>query len=150
MRKIIFGLALAAAGIAGAHASDKTDVMSTVHQWVDGFNKGDAKASAAVCADETSIVDDFPPHEWHGSGACAKWFGELLTYVKTEGITIGSVGVRKPKHLEVTGDVAYLVAPAYFKFTQKGKPVNEPAVVTMSFKKTADGWRITGWGWADQ
>jgi hypothetical protein len=39
--------------------------MAPVHQWVDGINKGDMKAATAACADQTSIIDDFRPHEWH-------------------------------------------------------------------------------------
>jgi hypothetical protein len=38
-----------------------------IHQWVDGINKGDMKAATAACADQTSIIADFPPHEWHGA-----------------------------------------------------------------------------------
>jgi hypothetical protein len=52
-------VAVLAAGPAAA--TDKTDVMSVIHQWVDGFNKGDMKSTAAACADQTSIIDDFPP-----------------------------------------------------------------------------------------
>ena len=40
-----------------AAATDKTDVMSVVHQWVDSFNKGDMKSMGAACADQASIID---------------------------------------------------------------------------------------------
>jgi hypothetical protein len=68
-------VALAAAAVTAiavapqtAAASEETDVMAAVFQWVDGFNKGDMKAAVAACAAETSIIDNIPPHEWHGAG----------------------------------------------------------------------------------
>src|SRR3954466_3302474 len=56
-----------------AFASDPSDVMKPVHQFIDGFNKGDAKSAIAACADEASIIDEFSPYEWHGAGACSTW-----------------------------------------------------------------------------
>jgi hypothetical protein len=38
--------------------------MDPVHQFVESFNKGDATTAKAGCADVTSIIDDFPPHEY--------------------------------------------------------------------------------------
>jgi hypothetical protein len=50
--------------VAGSTAADdKADVMVTVNQLVGGFNKGDTKTAAAACAAQTSIIDEFPPHE---------------------------------------------------------------------------------------
>src|ERR1700730_4808537 len=54
-------------------ASEKADVMAAVHKIVDAFNKGDSHAFLSACAEETSIVDEIPPHEWHGAGGCSKW-----------------------------------------------------------------------------
>ncbi|TMH33416.1 MAG: hypothetical protein E6H66_12275, partial [Betaproteobacteria bacterium] len=66
----IFVVAAVAVLVAGpAGANEKTDVMVPVHQFVDGFNKGDIKSALAACAEQTSIIDEFPPHEWHGAGA---------------------------------------------------------------------------------
>jgi hypothetical protein len=55
----------------------------------------------------------------------------------------------KPRHVDFTGDRAYLVVPSTLTYTEKGKPVKETATVTMSLQKPASGWRITGWSWAD-
>ena len=60
MHKIFIALAVAfltAAFLAAAPAapSEKTDMMVPVHQFVDGFNKGDTKTALAACADQTSI-----------------------------------------------------------------------------------------------
>ena len=53
MIKFLVALALAAAATTPPAADDKTDVMATINQFVDGFNKGDTRATAA-CADQTA------------------------------------------------------------------------------------------------
>jgi ketosteroid isomerase-like protein len=151
MRKKMI-LAFAVGGlIAGwAVASDKADVMAVVNQWDDGFNTGDVKVAVVACADQTSIIDDFPPHEWHGTGGCAKWMNDAEAFFKKNEMTNVVSTLGKPRHVDVTGDRAYVVIPATLTYTEKGKPVTDkPAMVTLSLQKTASGWRITGWSWAD-
>ncbi len=152
MNKATLAVALAvfAAGPAVVAASDKSDVMATVHQWVDGFNKGDLKGASAACADEVSIIDDIAPNEWHGNGACAKWADAYNAEAKKNGITDGVVTLGKPRHFDVSGDSAYMVVSATYTYKQGGKPMKMTgATVTMSLKKGSSGWRISGWSWAD-
>jgi hypothetical protein len=33
------------------------------------------------------MFDDFPPHEWHGSGACKRWFEDFESMSKAQGIS---------------------------------------------------------------
>ena len=127
----------------------QTAVVAVVHQFVDGFNKGDMKMMLASCAEQTSILDEFPPHEWHGAGACAKWAGDYDADAKKNGITDGVVTLSNPTHVDVTGDRAYMVIPANYSFKIKGKPVSEiGSVITLALQKGPAGWRITGWAWA--
>lgn len=133
-----------------AAASDKTDVMAVIRHWVNDFNKGDMQSMAAACADEPSIIDDFPPHEWHGAGACAKWAGDFQAFIQSAEITSPVVRVGKPRHVDVMGDAAYVVASTTFSYQHKGGPVKEIGLVTLALHKGSAGWRISGWAWADQ
>ena len=132
-----------------ALATDRTDVLVPVHQFVDGFNKGDTKHAVAACAAETSIIDEFAPHEWHGAGACQKWADDYDANAKHDAITDGIVTLGTPTHVDVTGDHAYVVTPADYTFKQAGQPVKETgSMFTFALAKGADGWRITGWSWS--
>jgi ketosteroid isomerase-like protein len=127
---------------------DKTAVIAVVHQFTDAFNKGDTKTAAAACADQTSIIDEFPPHEWHGAGGCAKWMTDYDADAKKNGITDGHVTLGTPKHVNVAADRAYVVVPADYAYKEKGKPVKETgSILTVALQKVAAGWRITGWSW---
>lgn len=149
MRKTGWVFAIAILAAQPAFASEQSDVMVPIHQFVDGFNKGDAKTALAACAEDTSIIDEFPPHEWHGAGACAKWADDYMANAKKDGITDGFVTLGKPKHVDVTGDRAYVVIPTDYTYKQNGKAKKETkAAFAFALHKGAAGWRITGWSWA--
>jgi len=136
-----------AAGTAAASAH--ADVMAPVHQFIDSFNKGDAKTALAVCASPAVIIDDFPPHVWNGPTACADWSNAYDANAKESGITNGIVTLGTPWHIDITGDRAYVVVPVSYTYKQNGKPVMESgSVFTVALKKLHAGWRIAGWTWA--
>ncbi len=135
----------------GAPASfgQSTDVMKTIRQFVDGFNKGDVKSAVAACSEQTSIIDEFPPHEWHGANACEIWANDYDADAKKNGITDGVVNLGKPKHLDVNGDVAFAVIPSDYIYKKKGKLIKQMgSAFTFALRKEASGWKITGWSWA--
>lgn len=144
--KILPIFALAALAPMQAIASDETDAMVPVHQFVDGFNKGDLKRAIAACADEASVIDDFSPHVWKG---CGNWAQGFEGVAKKENITEAKIAELNPRHVDVTGDRAYVVASVTLVYKVKGTPKELPSIFTASLHKEAGGWRITGWAWAD-
>jgi hypothetical protein len=147
MRKLI--LALAASLIAApAAASDTTDIANTVKVYNDNFNKGDVKSSVALCAAQTTIIDDFAPHVWQGASACSDWASALAASDKKDGISGEKVTLGKPWHVAATGDRGYAVFPTHYSYTKNGKPVTELGVWTFALQKSASGWRVAGWAWA--
>jgi len=150
MQKIFFALVVAALTSGPVAASDKTDVVAVLTQFTDAFNKGDMKAALGICADMTSLIDDLPPHEWHGDGACARWSTDFDAFNKAHDITPGVVTLGKPRHVDVTGQRAYVVVPTSYNYTEKGKAMKQSgSIITVALQKGASGWRMTGWAWAD-
>lgn len=149
MHKVMIALVVAGFAVGPLVASEKTDVMETVQQAVDAFNKGDTKGLLATCTDQMCIIDEFPPHEWHGAGTCSKWSTDYDADAKKNGITDGIVTIGKPRYVDVTGDRAYVVLLADYTYKQNGKPIKETgATWTFTMQKVEAGWRITGWAWA--
>jgi ketosteroid isomerase-like protein len=149
MHRIFIALAVLAFTAGTAAATDKTDVMAVLQQWVDGFNKGDVKSAVGACADQTSIIDDMPPHEWHGAGGCSKWFSDFDAFAKTNDFTDGFVTLGKPRHIEVTADRAYVVVRTELAYKMKGTAMKESgSVAAFALQKSDSGWHITGWSWA--
>lgn len=132
-----------------ALASEKTDVVAAVHQYFDNLDPAKLDKALAMCDSHVSILDEFPPHEWHGPSACADWWKALNAYDDKEGITDGSAALGTPWTVDVSEDRAYFVAPATYIYKQHGKPVKElHAVFTVALKRTNAGWRITAWTWS--
>src|SRR5579872_5169683 len=149
MHRILVVFFLVAVSPAQTPGSAQTAVLGSVHQFIDVFNKGDTKTLVAACAGQASILDEFPPHEWHGAGACAKWISDFDADAKKNGITDGVVTLNAPTHVDVTGDRAYVVVPANYSFKVKGKSVGETgSIITLALVKSAGGWKIMGWDWA--
>ena len=143
MNRMIIALAAGLAVAAPAFASDRSEILSVLNQW----NDADEAKAVAACADDASVIDDVPPFEWHGPGACARWQKDYDAYVQKEGMTDATGTIGKPRQLIITGDRAYAVVPTTFAFTKQGKPVKVSATTTFSLHRTAGGWRITGWAW---
>jgi hypothetical protein len=121
--------------------------MAPVRQFVDGFNKGNAKVMQAACVTATGIIDDFPPHAWM---SCSDWYSAYVAFSKQDGDTDGVVTLGAPTHVNVTGNVAYVVVPTTYVFKHHGKPVTQSGSTwTLVVKNTPVGWRITAWAWAD-
>jgi hypothetical protein len=149
MHKLFIVLAVAVIAPGFVAAADADDALKVVHQFVDGFNKGDTNSALAACAGEGAIIDEFPPYFWSGTDVCAKWAADYEADSKKKGITDGVVTLGKPRHVDVAGDRAYLVAPTTYTFKQKGKPVRETnATLTVALHKEAAGWRMTSWSWS--
>lgn len=153
MRTLIIALTLTVSPLAAgpAAASATQDVWAVVHQFEAGFNEGGGMRTAlAACAAETVIIDAIPPYEWHGSGACARWLSDYDAYIEANHITHTVATLRKPRHIDITADRAYLIAPATLQYDMKGKRMKESgATFTAALARGPSGWRITGWSYSE-
>ena len=124
------------------------DPVAVVRQYVDAFNKGDAKGMAATFAVPGSILDGMAPHLWQGPTAAHDWYKDVLIEGKQHGASDYSVTVGEPLHNNVTGDSAYVVVPATMTFKMGGKQVTQSgAFFTVALRRLAEEWRIAAWAW---
>ena len=148
MFETLFAIAMLASPATPARGADDAEVVAVVKQFVESLNKGDAKGVVGTCADQTSIIDEFPPHEWHGAGACANWANDFAADAKKNDISDGIVTLGKARHIDISGDRAYVVVASNFRYKQHGKPRQEiGSTLTVALQKDSAGWRMTGWAW---
>jgi hypothetical protein len=139
-------LGLAAAANA---ATAESQAIATVRQFVDSFNKGDAKAAAATMTPGgTVIIDDIAPHLFTGANAFSDWGKALADKDAAEGNTDQSVALGKPMRVIVGADRGYVVFPAVYTFKAKGVAMRETAQMAISLQKSGAGWQIAGFAWA--
>ena len=133
---------------AAAALPDTMEPVAAVRGYIDAFNKGDVEAMAANCAVPMSVLDGMAPHVWQGPTACRDWYRDVLAVGEKEGATGYFVTLGEPRHVDVTGDRAYVVIPASMKFNVHGKQVTQSgSTFTVALQKLAEGWRMTAWAW---
>src|SRR5678815_3570006 len=100
---------LAAVTVLPTAAQAQAEVVKSAHEFVDAFNKGDAKGAVAACADAVAIVDEFAPFVWHGVGACATWMKDFDADATRRGVTDGMVTPVSYTHLRAHETPEHLV-----------------------------------------
>ena len=122
--------------------------MTAVQAYVDAFNEGDGKAMAAACADPMQILDGMSPHVWQGPTAAEDWWSEVLAEAEHVGASGYHIALAGPRHVDVTGDYAYVVVPAIMTFDLKGRKVTQTnALFTVALRKADAAWRLSAWAW---
>src|SRR5215468_1619511 len=116
------------------------DPMAAVRQYIDAFNRGDAKAMAAMCADPMQILDGMAPHVWQGSTAAEDWYRDVLAEGEHLGVSGYRITLDEPRGVDTTGDVAYVVVPAVLSFSVRGQGVQTGGVFTVALRKLGDEW----------
>ena len=100
------------------------DPMAAIREYIDGFNNGDQRAQAAACADPMQILDGMSPHVWQGPTAAQDWWNDALAEGEHLGVSDYHIDLGEPRHVDVTGDFAYVAVPVTFSYNVKGTPVN--------------------------
>lgn len=149
MRSAILGLVcLAGLSAASTAAAANAQVEAPIHQFIDAFDKGDAKgAAAAFLTSGVTIIDEAPPFIWQGPEAFATWAGDLAKDDKAAGMSGESVTLGPVKREVISGETAYVIMAATFGFRQKGVAMREVGEMTYALRKTVTGWKIAGWAW---
>lgn len=147
----IFYTALAVALVvtAPALASDRDDVLAVVNRFNEYGNALDHGSAAALCADQTLIIDMFSPYTWSGRGACSAWMNAGDAYARQNGISDGVVAFGGAPQVVITEDRAYAAMPTTFTYKVNGEPAAAPlnSIWTYTLRKRPAGWRITGLSW---
>ena len=150
MRNLLIAIAFAVPASAPVAASESADVIATVHRWADAFTRRSFDTDIAPCAADAVVIDDLPPHVWQGPTACSMWFKAFEAWASKAGATGATLTVGEIRHLDIDGDVAYLVGPVTLSYIRADKPVNFPGLLTMTLRKRGFAWQVSGLAWADQ
>ncbi|MDB5464636.1 MAG: hypothetical protein JWP28_3030 [Phenylobacterium sp.] len=148
MKTAVLGLVcLAGLSTSSVALAANAQLEAPIHQFIDNFNKGDAKGAAASHLPSVSIIDEAPPHLWVGPKAFATWAADLAKDGKARGVTDEKVTLGAVKREVVSGATGYVVMEATYTFKQKGVAMREPAEMTFALRKSAKDWKIAGWTW---
>jgi len=139
---------LTALSASAAADDNNAQIMQTLQRWVQGYNEAGPKATTVTCADRGAVIGAFPPYFWGGVNACAHWAQDWEAYAKRNHLAQCRVDLGTPRHLDVSGDRAYVSLDAELKCNEPGGMRREPGWTwTVALEKAKDGWRIVGYSW---
>jgi ketosteroid isomerase-like protein len=121
--------------------------MTAVRAFVEAFNNDDAELAEAACADETLIIDDFPPYEWSGGGSVTRWFHDMDRMATKYRMSEPSVALEEPRHVIVSEQHAYVVVPIDVRWLEDGTHAERTGSMTMAIREGTEGWRISALAW---
>ena len=148
MKKTILALIAFVLVIPFTAAAARQDVTLPIHQFIDGFNRGDVKSAyAAYASGDIVIVDEFAPHLWTGPHAAQDWAADYDKHAQATGVNDGSVKYGAPTRTEVEGDLAYAVIPTVYSYKEHGKAMTENGQMTFVLHREHDAWKISAWTW---
>ena len=128
--------------------STEMDPMEPVRRFVEAFNQNDVDGMQAACSEATSIIDDFPPHEWTGPRAITAWFHEMVRMAADDDMSDWSVTIGEPRHVVVSDGGAYVSVPADVRWLQDATPSERACLMALSLRQGAEEWQISALAWA--
>jgi len=145
MRRILFLLAMSVLTSAPVAASPSDDATKAVMTVLDKFNGGDVQAFFAAHKPDATIVDEFAPYIWTGTGSAQRWAGDYTKDAEARGISKGRVDYGKPIQANSDGNSAYIVLPTTYSFDQKGRKMAAKGSMTFIMAKADTDWKIVSW-----
>jgi hypothetical protein len=113
--------------------------------WLDKFNAGDIGAFLNGHEAGATIVDEFAPYLWTGSGSAKRWLDAYGKDSEARGITEGHMDYGKPLQANSDGAGAYIVLPTSYSFMQNGKKWVGNGSMTFVMHKIGVEWKIASW-----
>jgi hypothetical protein len=95
---------------------------------------------------DVTILENFPPHIFHGQEGLALWRVTMANHVGA----IGELQHRfeRPQNFGVTGDIVHFTLPTRWSGVRDGAPFKELGGWTFVQIREGDRWRIRSYGWA--
>ena len=133
--------ARAAAPVPDDAMMQAANVVARFVDTLDETNLADAFADADV-----TIIDNFPPYIFSGSGAVARWSKFLKTHLGD--ITNLHHEFGPAQEFSQTGDSAYFSLPVTYTELYRGKPVTEHGTWAFVMVRQHGAWKVRGSVWA--
>jgi len=128
-----------------AQAESADTPMSTIHRFIDASSRGDDIAAEALQVPDVSIIDEVPPHAWHGPGAYRAWANDAHKQDVAEDVHDAVLSLGRVVREESDGESAYVVVHALYRYKTRGVLTDEPAEMVFALQRGQDGWKITAW-----
>lgn len=93
-----------------------------------------------------TIIDNFPPHVFHGEDAVGEWAAGFRRHA--DGLADLQYSFGTPCDATQAGDTAFFTLPTTWTGTSQGKGFSEEGGWAFVLSREGGAWRVKGYGWA--
>ena len=123
------------------------EIKALIDTVLDGFNTKDSALYASAFSGDAVVIDGIAPYRWSGPNAPARWFSDAEKWVHDFGVENETIAYDKIAHAAVVGTHAYVVLCATLSFKLKGQSGSRPGILTFTFAKQGDKWKVESQDW---
>jgi ketosteroid isomerase-like protein len=146
MKQILCAAAVASILFGGnAFASQTANVKAAVRHLIADSNSGNDEAFKADLTEPALFFDEYPPFDW--IGAKDGWLNAYNAYNKQNAVTAAKTTPLAFRHVNVSGDRAYVVLRSLYTYREDGKAQKEPGTEVFTLTKTGGKWLANGYAW---
>jgi hypothetical protein len=124
------------------------EIKALIDAVLGGFNDKNAARYSSAFGGEVVIVDGIAPYRWTGPNAQGRWFADGEKWAHDLDVAGETITCDKIVHAAVVGTNAYVVLSATLSFLLKGERGIKPGILTFTFAKQGNEWKVTTQAWA--
>ena len=124
------------------------EIKALIDSVLDGFNSKNAVQYGTAFGGEVVIIDGMDPYRWTGHDAQGRWFADAERWAHALCVTNETITYDSIVQSQVEGSHAYAVLSATLSFALKGQRASRRGMLTFTFGKNGDKWRIESQAWA--
>ena len=123
------------------------EIRAVIDTVLRGFNNKDSVLYNSAFSGDAIVIDGIAPYRWIGPNAPARWFSGAEMWVHEFGVENENIKCDKIIHASVVGTHAYVVLSATLSFSFKGQNGSRPGILTFTFAKQGDKWKVESQAW---
>lgn len=123
------------------------EIKALIHTVLGGFNSKDSVLYNSAFSGDAVVIDGIAPYRWTGPNAQARWFSDAEKWVHDFGVENERIVSDRIVHAAVAGTHAYVVLSATLFFTLKGQNGSRPGILTFTFAKQGNTWKVESQAW---
>jgi ketosteroid isomerase-like protein len=123
------------------------EIKALIDTVLDGFNRKDSPQYNSAFSGDAVVIDGMAPYRWTGPGAPARWFTDAEKWAHEIAVENETIDCDRIVHAALVGTHAYAVLSATHSFRLKGQSVSRPGILTFTFAKHVDQWKVDSQAW---
>lgn len=124
------------------------EIKALIDTVLGGFNGKDSARYNSAFGRDVVVIDGIAPYRWTGPNAQARWFSDAEKWVHDFSVENENLVSDRIVHAAVGETHAYVVLSATLFFSVKGERGSRPGILTFTFAKQGEAWKVESQAWA--